>query len=109
LLGAYWARLYRDLDSVFQAHPGDTLRSVRLALRDSVYGDARRELVDSIAPRFLAVDPVYAERVRLDNAALMARRIYLTDLEAFERVYAEEGRNLERAISRLIAEHKAGR
>lgn len=106
LLGAYWARLYRSLDSVFQAHPGDTLRSVRLALRDSVYGDARRELVDSIAPRFLAVDPVYAERVRLDNAALMARRIYLTDLEAFERVFAEEGSDLERSIKRIIAEHR---
>jgi hypothetical protein len=44
--------------------------------------------------------------VRLDNAALMARRIYLTDLEAFERVYAEEGADLERSIRRIIREHR---
>jgi predicted aminopeptidase len=106
LLGAYWARLYRELDSTFRAHPEDSLRAVRLSLRDSVYAAARRVLVDSIAPRFLTIDRAYAERVRLDNAALMARRIYLTDLEAFERVYAEEGSDLERSIKRINAEHR---
>lgn len=107
LLGAYWARLYTRLDSTFRAHPGDSLKSARLTLRDSVYAAARRELVDSVAPRFLTIDRAYAERVRLDNAALMARRIYLTDLEAFERVYAEEGADLERSIVRIIREHRA--
>jgi predicted aminopeptidase len=106
LLGAYWAELYRNLDSTFRAHPGDSLREARLTLRDSVYAAARRTLVDSIAPRLLTVPRDYAERVRLDNAALMARRIYLTDLEAFERVYAEEGEDLERSIRRIIAEHR---
>lgn len=107
LLAAYWAQLYRALDSTFHAHPGDSLRAVRLTLRDSVYGVARRTLVDSLAPRFRAVDAAYATRVRLDNAALVARRIYLTDLEAFERVFAEEGNDLPRAISRLIREHRS--
>ena len=106
VLGAYWARLYRRLDSVFTAHPGDSLRAVRLVLRDSVYALAREELVDSVAPRFLSIDAAYAQRVRLDNAALMARRIYLTDLEAFERVYAEESADLEKSIVRIIAEHR---
>lgn len=107
LLAAYWAQLYRALDSTFRAHPGDSLKSTRLALRDSVYGVARRTLVDSLAPRFQAIDAAYATRVRLDNAALVSRRIYLTDLEAFERVFAEEGRELTRAIRRLIEEHRS--
>jgi predicted aminopeptidase len=106
VLGAYWAALYRDLDSTFRAHPGDSLRAARLALRDSAYAAARRVLVDSIAPLLRTIAPEYTQRVRLDNAALMARRIYLTDLEAFERVYAEEGADLERSIQRIIAEHR---
>ena len=107
LLAAYWAQLYRALDSTFRAHPGDSLRARRLALRDSVYGVARRTLVDSLAPRFRATDAAYATRVRLDNAALVSRRIYLTDLDALERVLTEERNDLPRAISRLIREHRS--
>ncbi len=108
LLGAYWAELFRTVDSTFRSHPGDSLRDRRITLRDSIYTAARRHLVDSIAPRLLTIPRTYAERVRLDNAALMARRIYLTDLEAFERVYAEEGADLERAVRRIIREHREG-
>lgn len=107
LLGTYWAALFTALDSTFRAHPGDSLKDRRLALRDSVYADARRTLVDSIAPLFQAVDAPYATRVRLDNAALMSRRIYLTDLDAFERVFAEESQDLERSIVRIIREHRS--
>lgn len=107
LLAAYWAALYRGLDSVFTANAGDSLRARRLDLRDSVYAAARRTLVDSVAPRFKAIVPLYAERVRLDNAALIARRIYLTDLEEFERVYASNGSDLLKAIEALVSEHRA--
>ncbi len=107
LLAAYWASLYSGLDSVFKAHPGDSLRAARLQLRDSVYAAARRTLVDSVAPQFRVVDPRYAERVLLDNAALLARRIYLTDLEDFERAFEANGRDLTRTIDRVIAEHRA--
>jgi hypothetical protein len=40
--------------------------------------------------------------MQLDNAALLARRIYLTDLDAFDRVYEAEARDLRRAIARVI-------
>jgi len=106
VLAAYWAQLYRALDSAFNAHPGAELRDARLALRDSIYGDARRALVDSIAPLLRTIAPAYAERVRLDNAALVSRRIYLTDLEAFEVAYAEVGADLRMAIDSLIARHQ---
>jgi len=108
LLAAYWAVLYRGLDSVFVANAGDSLRARRLELRDSVYASARRTLVDSVAPQFRAIAPIYAERVRLDNAALLARRIYLTDLEEFERVYASRGFDLLAAISVLVDAHREG-
>jgi predicted aminopeptidase len=108
-LAEFWRRLYGTVDSVLAANPGETLRERRLALRDSVYGVARRALVDSLAPRFEAIDPRYAERVRMDNAALIARRIYLTDLESFEGAYREAGEDLDRAMAAIIRRHAAGR
>ena len=44
-----------------------------------------------------------AEKARLDNAALMARRIYATGLDDFERVYAREAREVRRTVERVIA------
>ncbi len=106
-LAAFWGALYRTIDSTFTAHPGDALRERRIALRDSLYGEARRVLVDSLAPRWLTIAPTYAERVRLDNAALLGRRIYLTDLEQFEAVYAAAGRDLRSAIDTLVEQHRS--
>ncbi|MFN0099077.1 MAG: aminopeptidase [Gemmatimonadaceae bacterium] len=108
VLAAYWAVLYRSVDSTFTAHPGDSLRARRIKLRDSIYGAARRTLVDSIAPLLRTLPPAYAERVKLDNAALMGRRIYLTDLEAFEREYDEAGGDLLRAVSSIVGKHRRG-
>jgi hypothetical protein len=67
---------------------------------------ARRELVEAVAPQLRTIPSAYAERVSLDNAALLARRVYLTDLERFERVFAAQGSDLRRAIAVLIAEHE---
>ncbi|MEX2178935.1 MAG: aminopeptidase [Gemmatimonadaceae bacterium] len=104
VLARFWKGLHADMDSVFRAHPGggDSARAVRLVLRDSVYAAARADLIARIAPQLRTVGPQYAERVRLDNAALLARRIYLTDVELFDSVYVRENRNLKRAIERII-------
>ena len=102
LLGSVWAGTFRLLDSTFAARPGDSLRAARLTARDSVYAAARRVLVDSVAPLLRTIDKRYAERVRLDNAALMARRIYATGLDDFERVYARESGDIDRSLTRII-------
>jgi len=99
-LAVFWTRLFETLDSAFKAHPDD--REARLAARDTVYRRARVELIERIAPRLRTMPARYAERVALDNAALLARRIYLTDLELFDRVHRREGGNLRRTIERII-------
>jgi predicted aminopeptidase len=100
-LGRFWTDVYASLDSAFEAHPDD--RAARLAAREVVYGRARATLRDSVAPRLVTVSPRALARTRLDNAALLARRIYLTDLELFEGVYEREGRDLRRTIDRVVA------
>lgn len=106
-LASFWGALYRTMDSTFRALPGDSLRELRIAARDSLYARARRQLVDSLAPTWRTIAPRYAERVPLDNAALLARRVYLTDLEQFETEYVRQGRNLPRTIDVLITQHRA--
>jgi len=102
LLARFWKQLHHDLDSTFSAHPGDSLRQARLVLRDSIYRAAREELVFRIGPRLRTVAPRYVERVRLDNAALLARRVYLTELELFDAVWVIERQDIRRTVARVI-------
>lgn len=102
ILARFWKRLHSEIDSVFKAHPGPQAIPLRLALRDRVYRAARQELVFRIGPQLRTVAPHYLERVRLDNAALLARRIYLTDLDLFDSVYVREGRDTRLATHRII-------
>ena len=103
LMGAFWASTYRALDSAYTAHPGDSARLTRLVARDTVYARAKEHLVRDVAPRLKTISPERVARIRIDNnAALLARRIYLTDLELFDRVWEREGRDLRRTIERVI-------
>jgi len=100
LLARFWAALYHRVDSAFKAHPTDSL--ARLAARDSIYAQARRTLVDSLGPAFRTISPRALERVRLDNAALLAHRIYDTDLDVFDALWASEHGDLRRTVQRII-------
>jgi predicted aminopeptidase len=104
-LARFWATLYRSVDSAFAAHPTDSL--ARIAARDTLYSRARQELLSTIGPRLRTIPPAGLARVRLDNAALLAHRIYSTDLDLFDEIWVREGGELRRAISRIIELAKA--
>lgn len=105
VMARFWERLYHSIDSAYKAHPGDDSTHVRerIAARDTVYHQARTELVEVLGPQLHTIGPRVLERMRLDNAALMARRIYLTDLDLFDAVWAREGQDLKKTINRIIA------
>jgi predicted aminopeptidase len=107
LLAQFWKVLHHDIDSVFKAHPGDGAIRLRLALRDSIFRVARLNLVHRLGPQLRTVAPRTLERVRLDNAALLARRIYLTDVALFDSVWVREKRNTRATIHRIIDVAKA--
>jgi len=100
LLARFWTRVIKSLDSAYAAHPAD--REARIRARDNVYARTRVALVNEIAPQFKTINPLYAERVTLNNAALLARRVYASDLDLFDRIYEKEGRDLKRTIGRVI-------
>lgn len=101
LLGGFWTRLSRSLDSAYARHPES--KAARIAARDTVYAHARQALVSEVGPMLRTVSPFYVQRLPLDNASLLARLVYAKDLDLFDRVYDHEGRNLRRTIARVVA------
>ena len=101
ILARFWAQLYKSVDSAFHALPSDSL--ARLVARDSLYAQARRRLVAEIGPQLKTINPRALERMRLDNAALLAHRIYSTDLDLFDAVWASRNGDLRATIARVIA------
>jgi predicted aminopeptidase len=109
VLGRFWATLYARVDSAFKAHPGEDASAVaeRLSARETLFAAARAELLHDLAPRLKTISIRSVERLRLDNAVLMSRRVYLTDLDAFDAVLAKNGGDLRRTIVEIIAAAKA--
>jgi predicted aminopeptidase len=105
LLARFWTRVIRSLDSAYAAHPES--KEARIAVRDTIYVRTRAALIGEIAPQFKRINPRYAERVPLNNASLLARRVYASDLDVFDLIYKKEGRDLKRAIGRVIGLAKA--
>jgi len=101
ILARFWAQLYKSVDSAFHALPTDS--AARLVARDTLYAQARRRLVSEIGPQLKTINPRALERMRLDNAALLAHRIYSTDLDLFDVVWASQNGDLRATIARVIA------
>lgn len=102
LLGAFWGSLYKRVDSAFKAHPGDSNRTRRIAVRDTIYRAARDTLIHVLGPRLRVIGPHALERMRIDNAAVMARRVYLTDVDLFDAIWQKDGRDTRRTIAHVI-------
>jgi predicted aminopeptidase len=111
VIGRFWASLYARVDSAFKSLPGEEPAQVaaRIAVRDSIYARARTLLHDSVGPqlRTMKVGPV--QRIRIDNAVLMARRVYLTNLDSFDAVLARHGGDLRGTIGAIVDAAKADR
>ena len=98
-MGRFWRDLHDELEAAFDALPDD--RDGRLAARERIYAAARVRLVGA-AGELQTISPRVLERMRLDNAALLARRVYMTDLDLFDRVWRVEGRRLPAAVVRIV-------
>ncbi|MDB4916725.1 MAG: aminopeptidase, partial [Gemmatimonadetes bacterium] len=110
-LGRFWAALYARIDSTFKAHPGDEAVHVaeRIAARDSLYSDAREELIHEVGPQLRTISLPSIERIRLDNALIMARRVYLTNLDAFDAVLARNKGDLKTAVKTIVSAAKSNK
>ena len=111
VLGRFWATLYARVDSAFRAHPGDAPLQValRIGMRDSLFAEARTELRQELGPRLKTISIRAVERVRFDNAILMSRRVYLTELDAFDAALAARHGDLRATVSAVVEAVKQDR
>jgi predicted aminopeptidase len=109
VIGRFWATLYARVDSAFKSHPGEEASAVtaRLTAREALFAQARESLVHDIAPQLKTISIRSVERVKLDNAVLMSRRVYLTDLDLFDAVLSRNRWDLRRTVAEIIAAAKA--
>lgn len=103
-IGLFWATLYARVDSAFTANPGEEAPEVarRIAIRDSLFAEARGELLHELGPRLRTISVRALERVRIDNAVLLSRRVYLTDLDTFDAVLRKQKGDLRATIRVVI-------
>jgi predicted aminopeptidase len=100
-MGRFWDQLYGSLDSAFRANPAS--RAARLAAREAILARAESALSDSVLPALRIARPHGRVRVHLNNAVLLANRIYRTRLDLFDAIYAREDYDLRRTVRRIIA------
>ena len=101
VLGAFWERTATALDSAYREWPTDS--AARVVARDSVYARARRTLVESVGPRLRGVNLNALSRIQLDNAALLARRVYAQRLDLFDSVWVRNDRDVRKTIAAIQA------
>lgn len=98
--GEFWTAVASAVDAAYANHPSDS--AARVAARDSAFRRMRVELEVTVGPQLRAIDRNFLPQVRIDNARLMAQRIYLTELQLFDLAWYLEGRDLRRTIDRVI-------
>lgn len=99
LLGTLWATTARKIDSVFAIPGRDSLTRVQES--EKVYARMRRVLLDDLAPQMPTVRKAALERIQLDNASLLARQVYASDLWLFDEVHRRLGGTLRETIDRI--------
>ncbi len=99
-LSGFYADLVTELEALYAAHlPVETRERERQALFDR----ARERLMGPLAEELEAFDAASVAERPLNNASLLAFRIYLTDVDLFDRLLAEHGGDLRSTVGAIRA------
>ncbi|HSK77567.1 MAG TPA: aminopeptidase, partial [Thermoanaerobaculia bacterium] len=94
-LGAFYASLARNLEALYASNlSGPELE----ARRQEIFNRARRTLSGL---RLEVYSPEKLGKREMNNATVIAQRIYRTDLESFERVLSAQNGDLRAAVADL--------
>lgn len=106
LLDVFWAELARVLDSAYADHPsGAALTEVR----ERVFAWARSQLTGAVGQQLETYDWRRFAKLPLNNAVVIANRLYRSNLNLFEEVYLQSGGDLAETIRavqiRVLTQH----
>lgn len=97
-LDVFFAELARRLDSAY----ADTLRGAALErARTALFGWARNQLTGPVGQALETYDWRYFARAPLNNAVVIAQRLYRMDLNLFDEVYLQNGASIAETIRAL--------
>ncbi|HXV85803.1 MAG TPA: aminopeptidase, partial [Gemmatimonadales bacterium] len=104
VLADFYAGLAATLEATYaRGLSGDSLR----AARERVFGDAARRLAGNVGGRLRLYDGTRLARAPLNNARVVAARLYRTRLHVFERVYRAQGGDLRATVAGMISAVRA--
>jgi len=107
LFGAFLERLVGELEALYART--DLLPEEKLREREGLFAEAQRRFAAEVRPG-LRVDTFASfTREPLNNATLIARRIYYDRLHLFEEVYQSREGDFLRAVNDIVAAARAGR
>ena len=96
----YLNSLVAELDTVYGRPDLDA--STRLSLREPIFEAARMRFRDEVLPAMQTDRFRGFERLPMNNATLLARRLYYDRLDRFEAAYLRSGRDLVRTIHAIM-------
>ena len=87
----------------------DLTREQKLDARERVFADARRRFESSVRPQMLTRRFLWFPRAPLNNATIIARRLYYDRLDRFEAVYEAHDQELDATIAAVVASAERAR
>lgn len=92
--------LVAELEALYAR--ADLTSEQKIALREQVFDRARARFAEEVQPRLRTGDFAGFARAPLNNAILLARRLYYHRLRSFERVFRRYGEDLPRTIAAIV-------
>jgi predicted aminopeptidase len=105
LFGQYLADVIAELEGVYDQE--ELSAGERVAARDAVFGRAADRYASDYAPRFRTARYRGLGRARLDNARILAWRLYYDRLHLFDAVFHRAGGDLPAAVRQIAAAARA--
>ena len=104
-LSHFYDSLAASLDRLYATRPAGAALE---AGRERIFAAARAALADSVGRTLRTIDGRRMAQRPLNNAVVVAARLYRTDLDRFEAVLASDGGDIVRAIADLKRRTAAG-
>jgi predicted aminopeptidase len=99
IFGRFLSDLVRELEQLYSR--ADLEAAAKLRLREEIFARAQRAFAEQVRPQLQVATYASFTREPLNNATLLARRLYYHRLELFERLYQQTG-DLRRTIQRVV-------
>lgn len=105
--GEFLSALVADLERLYARE--DLTSEEKIAEREEIFRRSRSEFSEKVQPELEISTYANFANAPLNNATLIARRLYYYRLGLFEQVYQESGRDLPETIRRIVAAAKGSK